>query len=161
MIALNISRLPDYLLDHTLLSEAQDERLTEHFSRWSEFVGRLGAWRGRAIFCLRFETKPKEERVDIWLLARSRNLQEEAILRSDLKYALRVYGVVLADELFDSSKEITELSTDYAIWGMAQTVEGEAWVNQEAIRTLADRSDLGKLMQDDTQKRAWLPIQMA
>lgn len=41
---IRIDRIPDFLLDHTLLGREPHERITEHGRRWTQFVGSL--WTG-------------------------------------------------------------------------------------------------------------------
>ena len=63
--------LPDWLADHTLLGRADQEKLDEVLSRWTQFVLGLRKWEGSA-FALRFHARPQAGRVDVALLVRLR-----------------------------------------------------------------------------------------
>jgi hypothetical protein len=86
--------LPDFLMDHTLLQEEFAERLPEHCNRWTQFVQRLWAWRGQATFCLRFDGRPQEGAVGIYLLARPHAQSDRQRLQRDMEFALSAYGVL-------------------------------------------------------------------
>src|ERR1700679_1473704 len=86
--------LPDFLLDHTLLQADFAQRLPEHCLRWCQFVERLWAWRDEATFCLRFDGRPQEGSVGIYLLAKPHVISNRDRLQRDLEFALVAYGVI-------------------------------------------------------------------
>jgi hypothetical protein len=86
--------LPDFLLDHSLLSDRPEQRLPELCTRWIQFVQRLSAWQDGTVFCLRFDGDPAHSAVRIHLLARPGTPERRDALQRDLEYALRIYGVI-------------------------------------------------------------------
>lgn len=69
VFAFQIPYLPDFLVDHTLLSENDQGRLEEVLDRFQRFVIGLRKYRDSA-YALRFFSHPNEGRVEIDLLCR-------------------------------------------------------------------------------------------
>lgn len=96
LCGVKIRVLPDFLMDHTLLEEQFAQRLPEHTQRWIDFVQRLGVWKGKATFCLRFDGHPENDAVGIYLLASLLPdwQHERDRLQRDIEFALSAYGIV-------------------------------------------------------------------
>jgi hypothetical protein len=92
-----IPYLPDFLADHTLLSERPSEQLNESLGRMSRFVTGLRKWRQSA-FALRFTAYPEKGRIEITLLGRlsgrpgAVRQQAEQVAR-DLAAHLTLFGL--------------------------------------------------------------------
>jgi hypothetical protein len=92
-----IPYLPDFLADHTLLGQANAERIAEILSRWSQFVLGLRKWQGSA-FALRFVSKPEFGAIDVQLLGRMMTAANQADnaaqgLAADLDAQLTAFGI--------------------------------------------------------------------
>jgi len=61
--------LPDFLADHTLLGQTDNERVAEILSRWTQFIVGLRKWRGSA-FALRFLAHPDAGAIDVAIVGR-------------------------------------------------------------------------------------------
>jgi Helicase HerA, central domain len=134
--------LPDFLMDHTLLQPDFAQRLPEHCQRWIQFVHRLWAWRDRATFCLRFDGRPREGAVGIYLLARPRDLADRQQLQRDIEFALAAYGIV---NDIDNPRLCLPLLTDGEIMQFAGTAEEQAALaaemDHEFSKVLAPKLD--------------------
>jgi hypothetical protein len=92
-----IPYLPDFLADHTLLSERPPEQLRETLERMSRFVAGLRKWRHSA-FALRFTADPNQGKIEIALLGRllgqTGAVQQQAQqLARDLAAHLTLFGL--------------------------------------------------------------------
>ena len=88
--------LPDFLADHTLLSERPQEKLDEVLERFVVFVAGLRKWRDTA-FALRLRAQPDKGRIDLALLGRHSAPQQEidaraAQIAADLGIHLTTFG---------------------------------------------------------------------
>ena len=70
LLGFHIPYLPDFLLDHTLLGQADNERATENLNRWTQFVLSLRKWK-KSAFALRFTARPALGAIDCTWLVRA------------------------------------------------------------------------------------------
>lgn len=82
-----IPYLPDFLADHTLLGQTDNERVAEILSRWAQFIVGLRKWHGSA-FALRFLARPEAGAIDVAIVGR-------LVARDD--HARQAAGQVAAD----------------------------------------------------------------
>lgn len=75
--------LPDFLADHTILGQTDQEKVVEILNRWSQFVAGLRKWE-RCAFALRYHIFPERGVIEISLLCRLAGDQEKVLLSSDL-----------------------------------------------------------------------------
>lgn len=92
-VVLALDPIPDFLEDHTLVSEDLAGRLREHSVRWAQFVAGLWNWRRRAAFCLRFVAPSGDGRIHVFLLASATDRDELAALWCDLFQRLKLQDV--------------------------------------------------------------------
>ncbi len=137
--------LPDFLLDHTLLHYDFAERLPEHCGRWVQFVQRLWAWRDNATFCLRFDGRPMEGSVGIYLLAKPSSPQLREKLQRDLEFALTAYGIL--NDASDSQKCLP-LLTPEQVRSAAANDGTRLELRQEICR------EFGRVLQPDLDQRS-------
>lgn len=91
MISIAINPLPDLLMDHTLLSESLQARMTEYLGRWVQLVNSLWPWHERkAAFALRMTGGLPEGTVTLRLLAVCER-EAEASLKNTLEQLLGVH----------------------------------------------------------------------
>jgi hypothetical protein len=87
-----IPYLPDFLSDHTLLGQTDNERVAEILSRWTQFIAGLRKWHGSA-FALRFLARPESGAVDVAIVGR------KVVRDSSVQPALRQIAADLAAQL--------------------------------------------------------------
>lgn len=97
VFGLEIPYMPDFLLDHTLLGDSNQEKLEEIFDRFSRFTIGLRKYKGSA-FVLRYFSNPIEGRIGIFLLCRFNigNNQDTSVIKhfySDISAHLTSYGI--------------------------------------------------------------------
>jgi hypothetical protein len=88
--------LPDFLSDHTLLGQTDNERVAEILSRWTQSIVGLRKWHGSA-FALRFLADPEAGAIDVSIVGRliardSSALQVAGQVATDLAAQLTALG---------------------------------------------------------------------
>ena len=106
IIGFNLSPLPDFLEDHTMLGQEPNSRIQEHCRRWVQFIRSLSKWRDysdgshlddrTATFCLRF--RGEKGKVSAALLARPRDPRLAQELQRDLETLLAAYRILQSPE---------------------------------------------------------------
>ncbi len=94
-----IDPLPDFLADHTLLSEEYPDRIREHCSRWIQFISALWNWHDRAAFCLRYLSGFSPGELHIFLLARAFDPHDTALLKTDLRALLQAHAILFENSV--------------------------------------------------------------
>jgi hypothetical protein len=108
----HIPFLPDFLSDHTLLSQTAPEKLGELLGRFENFIIGLRKYRNSA-FSLRYVSRPAEGAVDIFLLGRviadGSLVHKEAMqMADDTGTHLTTYG--LAHRILSANPKAEEFS---------------------------------------------------
>ena len=106
--AFRIPHLPDFVLDHSLVSKHVDQRLVEHARRWTQFVAGLWSYRALdsdtdaaaggdsgAIYALRFESRANSRDIDITFVGADKSYQETDFTRDGVLQSLSAFGVPL------------------------------------------------------------------
>ena len=180
-----LKKIPDFLLDYTLLPEQQSDRLPEHGTIWRKFLQRLWTWKGTT-FCFRFVFRPRLARTDCFLLARPADPEQLLQLQADLDFALRAFGIVsntrnlqncvplLPDRLLeDCDNELTKnrvrkiaheyreialgsLSEDVAIAGLIQRTACDVW-NRGLPDIDSAISEIVEKPVEDSKILPWIP----
>lgn len=96
VLPFRIDPLPDFLEDHTLLSEDAEERLREHAVRWVQFIEGLWSWCDRATFALRYFAA--EGTTSCYFVANALDAREAPLLDSEVRTALHAHRLVRAIE---------------------------------------------------------------
>jgi hypothetical protein len=91
LFGLLIPYLPDFLSDHTLLGENDQDRVAEVLNRWTQFVLSLRKWMGSA-FSIRFQADPARGSTKCAVLARAPEGRAEQVA-SDLVVQLTSAGI--------------------------------------------------------------------
>jgi hypothetical protein len=125
VLVFEISELPDFLSDHTLLSAEPAGRLQEHCARWVQLIGNLWKWHDRAAFCLRFISDPALGRVDVFLLARSSQTEDTARLSLDIEILLHGHDLPFA---FPRDRDrALRVPAGTVTWEVRQRMDAELW----------------------------------
>lgn len=94
-----LPHLPDFLADHTLLGQQDDQRVAEILSRWTQFIVGLRKWPGSA-FAIRFVSRPGSGTIETTIVGRlsaSRPEQLDPLARevaATLSAQLTAFGFV-------------------------------------------------------------------
>jgi hypothetical protein len=144
-----IKILPDFLMDHTLLEQDLARRLPELCARWTQFVQRLWAWRGKATFCLRFDSRPSEGSIGVYLLGRPHSPVDRAPLQRDLEFALVAYNIL--NDTADSDRCL-RLLTPAEVRDMALRPETQDLLRQEL------ESEFGKVLDPDLRHCSFVSV---
>lgn len=91
----DLTPIPDFIEDHSLLSHDAGDRIREHCSRWTQFITGLWQWHEQASFCLRYVSGVIPGRVDVFLLARSKSPDSDHVLRNNLRLLLANHRLIV------------------------------------------------------------------
>ncbi len=143
LVVFEIDPLPDFLADHTLAGEAEDQRMRAHLLQWHEFVLALGAAAEGAEILLRFQAAGG--RVRILLAARA---PEGVPLRDELEILLRAHRLVVDPATARRDPGVLEQwrLADPAVVEIGQHADRTTWTPPAAaVRRAAVRDKRGRV----------------